>query len=340
VEACEALYAACAERGQRRVVHISAAGVEPGRATAFNHTKLEAEDALKLFDLDWIILRPGLVLAPAAYGGTALLRGLAGFPGVIPIAHPEAFVQIVSVDDVALAVARAVLPTTPARLSIDLVGPELVTLGELLKSLRRWLGFPPARLLALPASMAAQLADMIGYLGWRSPMRTTSMVQLSDGVTGDHSHAFAALGVRPRSLPETLAGWPSGVQERWFARLYFLKPAALVGQIGFWLVSGVIGLTSGFSSAVEVLTSGGMATPLAKVIVAAGAVADIGVAAAACFRSGAPWALRGMMLLCALYLMGGSVLRPDLWLDPLGPFTKVIPVALLALMTLAVMDER
>ncbi len=30
--------------------------------------------------LDWIILRPGLVFRPTAFGGTAMLRGLAGFP--------------------------------------------------------------------------------------------------------------------------------------------------------------------------------------------------------------------------------------------------------------------
>ncbi len=47
-----------------------------------------------------------------------------------------------------------------------------------------------------------------------------------------------------------------------------------------------------------------------------------------------------MVLVSAAYLAGGTFLRPDLWLDPLGPYAKILPGALLALTTLAVMDER
>ncbi|UWU15594.1 DoxX-like family protein [Rhizobium sullae] len=40
------------------------------------------------------------------------------------------------------------------------------------------------------------------------------------------------------------------------------------------------------------------------------------------------------------YLAGGSLLEPELWLDPLGPLVKVLPSLLLTLVTLAVLDER
>ena len=52
--------------------------------TAFSRTKAQADAHLATLDLDWVILRPGLVLAPAAYGGSAMLRGLAGLPWVTP----------------------------------------------------------------------------------------------------------------------------------------------------------------------------------------------------------------------------------------------------------------
>ena len=78
VEGVRRLAQACQDLGVSRLVHISAAGVGPGRSTAFNATKLKAETLLAQSPLAWIILRPGLVFAPAAYGGTALLRGLAG----------------------------------------------------------------------------------------------------------------------------------------------------------------------------------------------------------------------------------------------------------------------
>ena len=107
------LTAACLAVGVPRFVQISAVGVDRGQS-AFGRTKLAADEALSRSSLAWVVLRPGLVLAPTAYGGSALLRGLAAFPAVIPALAPHAVVQTVSADDVAEAVARGVHPDGPA----------------------------------------------------------------------------------------------------------------------------------------------------------------------------------------------------------------------------------
>ena len=60
---------------------------------------------MSTLDLDWVILRPALVLSPVVYGGTAMLRGLAGIPLVTPVIGPDSRIQVVSVDDVAETVA-------------------------------------------------------------------------------------------------------------------------------------------------------------------------------------------------------------------------------------------
>jgi len=54
---------ACEMVGVRRFVQVSAAGVANGEGP-FSRSKLEADTALGGFDLDWVILRRGLVLAP------------------------------------------------------------------------------------------------------------------------------------------------------------------------------------------------------------------------------------------------------------------------------------
>ncbi len=77
----------------RRIIHISAIGASTDGPTAFARTKAQADAHLASLDLDWVILRPTLVLAPAAYGGTAMLRGLAGLPWVVPSVASQ--VQIV-----------------------------------------------------------------------------------------------------------------------------------------------------------------------------------------------------------------------------------------------------
>ena len=158
VDGVERLLRACERADVRRLVHISAAGLGPEGGTAFNVTKLQSETAIAASALDWIILRPGLVFAPAAYGGTALLRGLAGFPGVSPVVYGDSRVQVVGAEDLAIAVARCLAPGAPSRLRLDLVHLEALTLADLIRRLRGWLGLPPAPTLHLPLAAARATA--------------------------------------------------------------------------------------------------------------------------------------------------------------------------------------
>jgi uncharacterized protein YbjT (DUF2867 family) len=342
VDGVARLIEACGRAGVRRLVQISAAGVGPERTTAFNATKLRAEILLAQSALDWIILRPGLVFAPAAYGGTALLRGLAGFPGASPVVHGDSLVQIVGAEDLAVAVARCLAPDAPTRVSLDLVHDEALTLVDLIARLRGWLGLRPAPAIRLPIALAratAAASDALAGLGWRSPMRTAALEQLRMGVRGRAEDA-ARLGWTPRSFDALLAAAPSGVQERWFARAYFAKPAILACLFAFWLLSGLIGLTVGSQEAVAVLTASGMEPGLAAGAVVGGSLADIALALLLLWRPTAARALQGMLLVTGGYLIGGALVRPDLWLDPMGSLLKSIPAAFLALAALTTLDER
>jgi len=327
--------------GVSRFIQVSAVGVEDGPG-AFSRTKREAEEVLRGSDLDWVILRPGLVLAPAAYGGSALLRALAAFPWVTPLVHPGAIVQVVSVEDVAEAVTRAARPDGPARISVDIVASRPTTLGELVACLRAWLGLAPAPVWAMPVALVglgARVADALAWLGWQSPLRTTAIAQLARGVRGEAGQCVRELGFAQRDLETMLADWPAGVQERWFARLYFVKPLTLATLAGFWLASGLIGIAR-LDAAARVLTGGGLDGGAARLSVLCGGVIDIGLGLLVCFRRTARPALGGMLLVSAIYILGTTIWRPDLWADPLGPIVKVAPAAVLALAALAMMDER
>lgn len=331
---------ACEVAGVRRFIQISASTIDRG-SDVFSTTKQAGDAALERTGLDWLILRPGLVLAPAVHGGSALLRGLAGFPGLVPAVHADAVIRLVSVEDLAEAVVRSLAVGAPSRATLDLVSAEAVTLGALLIRLRAWLGFAPASLLVAPPALArftAHVADAAAWLGWRSPMRSTALGQLAGGVDGRPGDA-AVLGLDLQSLDRILAARPSSVQDRLHARGYFLQPLVLGGLSLFWLVSGLIGLASR-AQAAAVLTVAGVSPDLARGFVLAGVAADLALAALVLVRRTSRLALAGMIVVTLAYLAGATLWRPDLWLDPLGPLVKSLPAALLALCALALRDER
>lgn len=339
VTAVERLVAAL---GPRRLIQISAAGVAPQASTAFFRTKAQG-DAVVATAADWVILRPTLVLAPEAYGGTALLRAAAAMPWVLPTVLPGAQVQTVSVEDVAQAVVAAAGGQVPSDTVADLTEPEARPLPELIAAIRRWQGWPAARVrLPVPSALLRLIgwgADGLGHLGWRSPLRTTALAVLKDGVRGDPA-AWAAVGGTPcRTLDETLAGLPATRQERVFARAFLAVPLAIATLALFWSVSGVIALLD-VPRAMAILTERGAPVLLAGLTVVGGAIADIALAAAICWR---PWAKRaalGMVGLSGAYLLGSVMFAPALWADPLGPMIKVIPALVLAGLVWLLLEER
>lgn len=343
VTATCALFDACAKARIRRVVHVSAAGVAPDGPTAFSRTKAQAEAHLAALDLDWVMLRPALVISPMAYGGTAMLRGLAGIPLLTPVIAPDARVQVVSVSDVAETVAIALGPGAPGRVTWELAHPQVHRLAEIVVAIRRWLGWPPRPVAAVPnavARLAAGTADALGWLGWRSPARSTAVAQLAAGVTGEPSSWIAATGIKPQSLQDILAAHPAGVQERWFARLYLVKPVAIAVLALFWFATGVIALGPGRAASLEHLHAAGVDAPLDQIILIGGAIFDIVLGLLLLVRRAARAVLIVMLTVTPFYVLTGTLLAPELWADPLGPLTKIGPLMVATLFALAVLDER
>jgi uncharacterized protein YbjT (DUF2867 family) len=210
VTAPAALFAACERMGVKKVTQVSAVGVESG-TTEFSRTKARGDAALAATNLDWIILRPSVVVGRSAYGGSALFRALASLP-VLPRVSGAGRLQVVQLDDLVATVAFFLRPDAPARLHLDITGPERLSFEEIVAAYRRWLGRKPARLVSMPGGLvgaAFHLGDFAGWLGWRSPMRSTARMELQRGAIGDNSAWRTATGIAPRSLADALAAEPA-----------------------------------------------------------------------------------------------------------------------------------
>ena len=75
-------------------------------------------------------------------------------------------------------------------------------------------------------------------------------------------------------------------------------------------------------------------------MVRGGSLADILLGLMVCARPTARAGLIGMIAVTAAYLAGTSIWVPLLWIDPLGPTLKSIAAGLVAVVVLAMMDER
>jgi uncharacterized protein YbjT (DUF2867 family) len=336
-----ALWRACAAAGVRRVVHVSAMGVDRGGISRFSTTKRQGDAALEASGLDWVILRPSVVVGRQAYGGSALFRGLASLP-ILPRTPEAGPLDIVQLDDVAETVARLVRPDAPARIALELAGPDRLSFEEVVARYRSWLGWKPARHVSVPSWLmgaAYRVGDLIGRLGWRPPIRSTARREIVRGATGDSAEWTRATGIRPQSLADALAAEPASAQERWFARLYLLKPLAIGIFAMFWLMTGLVSLGPGYQLAVATMERTDAAA-LAELSTIAGGIADIVVAGLILWRRTARLGLSLALLISLFYIASGTLLLPGLWADPLGPMMKIWPILVLNLVCLAILEER
>ncbi|WP_345936809.1 MULTISPECIES: SDR family oxidoreductase [Tistrella] len=337
----DALYAAAEQAGIRRVIHISAMGVDRATPTAFSRTKLAGEQALMARDLDWVILRPSVVIGPAAYGGSAMFRGLAALP-ILPVMPDTGPLQVVQLDDVVATVVHVLAPDVPGRVALDLAGPTRHSFAEVVNLHRRWLGFPDARTLPFSRPVAAllyRLGDFAGWLGWRPPLRSTARVEIGRGAVGDPAPWITATGILPTALPDALAAHPASVQERWFAGLYILKPVLFTVFALFWIGTGIVSIGPGYGIGRDLMLLGG-AGALAGPSVIAGGLADLLIGIGIAFRRTTRLALYAAIAISVFYAIAGTTILPALWIEPLGPMLKIWPILGLNLVLLAILEDR
>lgn len=338
------LLAALAGRGAY-LVHVSVPGEAVDDRTPFSRTKRAAEVAIARSGQRYAILRPGFVLADNAFGGSALLRALAGSGLDLSSRERRRPFRPVAMADVSRTVVqlaeRHASGSAPATATWDLMSAEPVTLGDIVDALRDWLGAP--RGLALPApllDLGARCGDLAVRLGWRPPVRSAALAELRRGVTGDPAPWTTATGIAPLSLRAMLAARPATIQERWFAPLYGLKAVTVATLAAFWIVSGLVALTLAYEPARQMLTAAGFGDLASHVVTLATGAADVAVGVAIALRRTCRLGLLAGIAVTLFYLVSITALAPAMWLDPVGAVVKTVPILVLMLVALALLRAR
>lgn len=330
-----------------RLVHISIPGTAEADRTAFATTKREAERLIAASGIPHAILRPGFVVAPSAYGGSAMLRALAAFPLDLPATEMATPVQPVAVEDIAATIAwlaaRDIDDALVRAVSWDLMQTEPITMAGVTAQFRLAFGTAGCPRIAMPPFMlglGAKLGDLVSYLGWMPPMRSTAITELRRGVRGDPSAWTAATGIAPKTLADTIGRHPATIQDKWFARLFLIKALIVASLVAFWLVSGFIALFVSYRAAAGILTAHNFPPALVDPITIGTSLMDMSIGVLIAFRRTAAIGLVAGIMASLGYMVGAAILTPDLWVEPLGALVKTGPAIVLMLVALLMLDNR
>ena len=168
----QALFEACAQAGVRRVMQLSALGVDDND-TAYARTKRAADARLLALtaqgQLDGIVVRPSIVIG-AQGASTQLFMRLALLPVlVLPAVMQQRLMQPVAVDELAEVMLRLLQSATTGTVSLG--GPRRLSMAHMILSLRQQAGRSKALQLRLPdwaTQASARLGDAVPSSPWCS----------------------------------------------------------------------------------------------------------------------------------------------------------------------------
>jgi uncharacterized protein YbjT (DUF2867 family) len=328
-------------------VHISIPGATEEDRTPFSRSKREAERLIAAFEIPYAILRPGFVIAPSAYGGSAMLRALAALPFDLPKKESTTPFQPVAIADIAATIAglasRESNDKTADAVIWDLMQPQPVALGRVIVQFRASFGTADMPRLTLPAfllDLGTKLGDLASLFGWMPPMRTTAIAELRRGVTGDPKPWMLATGIVPKTLSQMVGQRSATIQDKWFARLFLIKALVIASLVAFWVVSGFIALAISYDAATKILASHAFPPSLVGPVTVGTSLMDMGIGVLIAFRL---TCAAGLILGIAAslgYMLGAAILTPDLWIEPLGALVKTGPAIVLMLVALLILDNR
>lgn len=192
--------------GVKRFVHVSSLGADQG-SSAYHVSKRQAEELVRRFPGDWLILRPGNVYGPGDEVLSYLLQVVRSAPAVPVIDGGDQPFQPLHAEDLGTALAMAVTRTDLSRQVLLLAGPEVTTMQDVLDRLARLTGRDPVRL-PVPGALAALGAQVASsLLGVRVPLNDDKITMLREGNVvppGEVNALTEVLGVTPTSLDEGL----------------------------------------------------------------------------------------------------------------------------------------
>ncbi|MBI1363996.1 MAG: NAD(P)H-binding protein [Proteobacteria bacterium] len=319
-----ALFDACKQAGIKQVIQVSALGVAAGITTAYNVTKLAADDYLANSGIPYTTLRPSWL-----YGRRSLSFGVlcafAALPLIPVTGKGDYLVQPIAIEDFAEGVARlAALP--PQNRTIEVGGPEQLTIRNILGIFRLWLGLGEARYLRVPL-LVVRLTAKVGDLFLKGPVNSASFDMLTRHNITPEASFWRLTTVQPRTLDNALHKYPATPAQALAARLFFALPLLNASLAFMWIASGLIpSVITPHSVLLDYFAQSGITGRTADILLVTSLSADVLLGLGMFIKRTATPVYVLQIMLMLFYSVFLSISAPEWWMHPYGPLLKNIPL--------------
>ena len=205
VEGTRNIVAEAKRAGARKIIYVSSLGCDRGQSP-YHRSKLAAEDIVRGFGGEWIIVRPGAVYGPGDEHLSVLLRMVRTLPAVPIIGDGNQPVQPLWHEDAAAAIATAVDRHDLNGGVYDLAGEELTSQRDLVDRFRRLtnragVDIPVPHLLA---QFGIRVAGAVGVNLGLSDSQLQMLIEGSALPPNANNALTRVFGITPLSLDEGL----------------------------------------------------------------------------------------------------------------------------------------
>ena len=197
---------AAAAQGCAALVHMSAIGADPESDSAYGRSKGQGEAAVHEAFERAVILRPSIVFGREDEFINRFAKMIAMFP-IVPIIGADTRFQPVFVDDVARAVVAALQsPSDYAGRTLELGGPEIVTM----EAINRRIAAAEGRrrsFIPVPDFISDLIARTTGWLPAAPITRDQWTMLQSDNVVGESMNGLKEMGIAPTPMGAVMDEW-------------------------------------------------------------------------------------------------------------------------------------
>jgi uncharacterized protein YbjT (DUF2867 family) len=207
-----ASFSACQAAGVKRIVQISALGIDKGIDTAYFQTRRKPEAYLNQLpdSIKYLILRPSVI-----YGDDGASAKMFRFQASLPVhalpAGGKQALQPVHIDDICAAVKLWLADDNAHSQTVAAVGLDATDMRGMLDSYRQQLHHNQALHISVPGFLV-QFAALMGDVIPSSPLCSDTLTMLNAGNTGDATAFTQLLGRPPRSYRTFISGGNTDVK--------------------------------------------------------------------------------------------------------------------------------